>query len=147
MTEPNSFRRYQSGVDPAPFHLIPLEKFDVNHLAIERSPRERGKKQVAILKKKTGDRGENIVLEELIRRGYKALLKPTNHPIFDIECESSDGRKFTVQVKNSTAKGTQAWIGLTAMDRELRDDLYFILLRQWDPTNEIPEFLFSIIER
>ena len=135
MSGPNSFRRYQSGVDPAPFHVAPVENFDAHRLRGQQT-----KQHLTLPKKDTGDRGEKLALDELIRRGYKAFLKPTNHPIFDIECESSCGHKFTVQVKNSTAKGTQAWIGLKAVDGELRDDLYFILLRQWDSSKESPQF-------
>lgn len=91
-------------------------------------------------KKATGDRGEELVLEELSRRGYCAVLKGPNHPVFDIDCKSSSGNCFVVQVKNSTAGGTQAWIGLTAVDGSLRDDLYFVILREWDRPKTTPEF-------
>jgi hypothetical protein len=96
--------------------------------------------ELFMTKKLAGDRGEQLVLEELTRRGYKAVLKPRNHPVFDIECKSGVGTCFVVQVKNSTARNTQAWIGLTAVDRPLRTDLYFIVLRQWDSTESIPDF-------
>jgi hypothetical protein len=57
---------------------------------------------IYVEKKQTGDRGEYLALYELKRRGYTAFLKPTNHPVFDIECESCGGRRFTSQVKTST---------------------------------------------
>ncbi len=78
-------------------------------------------------------------MEKLKFLGYSASLKPTNHPVFDIDCECTSGRKFTVQVKTSTAPGTQAWIGLKAVDGKLREDLYFVVIRLWDIAKQ-PEF-------
>jgi hypothetical protein len=95
--------------------------------------------QEMMKKKETGDHGENLVVEKLRLLGYTALLKPTNHPVFDIDCGCAGGRRFTVQVKTSTAPGTQAWIGLTAVDGAIRDDLYFVVLRLWDHAKQ-PEF-------
>ena len=50
-------------------------------------------------KKETGDDGENLVVEKLRLLGYSAVLKPTNHPVFDIDCGCTGDRQFTVQVK------------------------------------------------
>jgi hypothetical protein len=55
----------------------------------------------------TGQRGAQLVADELTARDYRTLIMPPNNRGFDIQCVSPKGESFRVEVKCSSSIGTQ----------------------------------------
>jgi hypothetical protein len=89
----------------------------------------------------TGIRGAQFVADELVSRGYKALIMPPYNRGFDISCVSPKGKPFRVEVKCSTSIGTQVPLQIKShLEAALQRDLVYVFVRPPEGPSASPEF-------
>ncbi len=89
----------------------------------------------------TGERGAQIVSNELASRGYRSIIMPPNNRGFDIQCVSPNGESFRVEVKCSSSIGTQVPLQVKShLEAPLQRDLFYVLVRVSENPALAPEF-------
>jgi len=78
----------------------------------------------------TGISGVQLVANELVSHGYKALVMPPYNRGFDINCVSPQSMPFKVEVKCSTSIGTQVPLQIKShLEAALQRDLLYVFVR------------------
>jgi len=89
----------------------------------------------------TGERGAQLVSDELVARKYRTVIMPTNNRGFDIQCVSPKGESFKVEVKCSSSVGTQVPLQIKShLESALQPDLIYVLVRVSENPAVSPEF-------
>ena len=89
----------------------------------------------------TGERGAQLVSDELVVRKYRAVIMPPNNRGFDIQCVSPKGASFKVEVKCSSSVGTQVPLQIKShLESSLQRDLFYVLVRVSESPVIPPEF-------